>query len=237
MDPAKLRAVENWSRPILVRLVQRFLGFTNFYRRFVRNFNMVAAPLIALTRKASGRFCWSIKLQQAFEELKRYLTTAPILQLPDAELPFLVEVDASEHLSPAERNYDMGNGELLAVELMLEEWRHWLEGAKHPFLVWMDHKNLAYIQQAKQLNPHQAKWGLFFARFDITLSYRLSTKNAKPDALSHQWESSLPSAPPLTVIPRARIGGLRMQYVRPSLLNQSEPGGGPSGAVVCTQGG
>ncbi|KAK1806150.1 hypothetical protein P4O66_000042 [Electrophorus voltai] len=96
---------------------------------------------------------------------------APILRLPDAELPFIIEVDASEvgvgavlsqrsgedkrlHpcayfslcLSPAEQNYDVGDHELLVVKLALEEWRRWLEGAKHPFLVWTDHKNLAYIQ-------------------------------------------------------------------------------------------
>ncbi|XP_049322644.1 polyunsaturated fatty acid lipoxygenase ALOX15B-like [Astyanax mexicanus] len=66
----------------------------------------------------------------------------------------------SHCLSPVEQRYDVGDGELLAVKLALEEWRHWLEGAEHPFLVWTDHKNLAYIQQAKCLNPRQARWGL-----------------------------------------------------------------------------
>ncbi|KAK1796396.1 hypothetical protein P4O66_009441 [Electrophorus voltai] len=160
--------------------------------KFVRNFSAVAAPLIVLTRKMSGRFCWSTEAQQAFEELKRCLIKAPILKIPDAELPFVIGVDASEQ----NRANDVGNRELLVVKLVLEEWRHWLEGAKHPFLVWTDHKNLAYIEQAKRLNPCQARWGLFFARFDFTLSYRAGTKNIKPVALSRQWESSLPSAPP-----------------------------------------
>ncbi|KAK1797523.1 hypothetical protein P4O66_000816 [Electrophorus voltai] len=96
MDPAKLRAVKNWPRPTSVRLVQCFLGFTNFYRRFMKTFSTVAALLTALTRKASGRFCWSTEAQQAFEELKHHPITAPILWLPDAELPFIIEVDASE---------------------------------------------------------------------------------------------------------------------------------------------
>ncbi|KAK1789971.1 hypothetical protein P4O66_002290 [Electrophorus voltai] len=159
MDPAKVWAIENWPRPSSVCLVQCFLGFTNFYHRFVRNFSAVAAPLNALTRKASGRFCWSTKAQQAFEELKCCLIKAPILQLPDAELSFIIEVDASEvgigallyqwsredkklHpcayfsgcLSPAERNYNVGDRKLLAVKLALKEWRHWLEGAKYPFV-------------------------------------------------------------------------------------------------------
>ncbi|KAK1791373.1 hypothetical protein P4O66_013388 [Electrophorus voltai] len=96
----------------------------------------------------------------AFDELKRCLIKAPILQLPGAKLRLVIELDASEMgvgavlsqrsgedkklhrcayfsrcLSPAERNYDVGDHELLAVKLVLEEWRHWLEGAKHPFLV------------------------------------------------------------------------------------------------------
>ncbi|KAK1801598.1 hypothetical protein P4O66_004553 [Electrophorus voltai] len=96
MDPAKVQAVENWPRPTSVRLVQRFLGFMNFYRRFVKNFSTVAAPLIALTRKVSGWFCWSTEAQQAFDELKCHLIKAPILQLPDAELPFVIEVDVYE---------------------------------------------------------------------------------------------------------------------------------------------
>ena len=62
----------------------------------------------------------------------------------------------SRRLSPAERNYEIGNQELLAVKLALEEWRHWLEGTKQPFLVWTDHKNLEYIRTAKRLNSRQA---------------------------------------------------------------------------------
>ncbi|KAK1791371.1 hypothetical protein P4O66_013385 [Electrophorus voltai] len=93
---AKVWAVENWPRPTSVHLVQCFLGFTNFYCRFIKNFSMVATPLTALTRKASEQLCWSTKGQQAFKELKHHLIMAPILQLPDAELPFIIEVDASE---------------------------------------------------------------------------------------------------------------------------------------------
>ncbi len=59
----------------------------------------------------------------------------------------------SRKLSPAERNYDIGNREFLGIKLALEEWRHWLEGAKHPFTVLTDHKNLQYLREAKRLNP------------------------------------------------------------------------------------
>lgn len=65
-------------------------------------------------------------------------------------------------LNPAEKNYDVGNWELLAIKLALEEWRHWLE--------W-----LAYIQSAKYLNSRQAQWALFFGRFSFTLTYLPTT--------------------------------------------------------------
>lgn len=65
----------------------------------------------------------------------------------------------SQKLTPAEKNYDIGKRELLAIKLSLEEWRHWLEG--HPFTVLTDHKNLKYLRKAKSLNPCQARWDFF----------------------------------------------------------------------------
>lgn len=64
------------------------------------------------------------------------------------------------------------------------EWRHWLEGAKHPFTVITDHKNLEYIHSAKRLNPRQARWALFFTRFDFSVTYIPGSKNIKANALS-----------------------------------------------------
>ncbi len=96
----------------------------------------------------------------------------------------------SHRLSPAECNYDIGNRELLAVKLALEEWRHWLEGSGVPFIVWTDHKNLEYIKSAKRLNSRQARWALFFGRFDFSISYRPGSKNIKPDALSRIFDHS-----------------------------------------------
>ena len=97
-------------------------------------------------------------------------------------------VHTSRSLSPAERNYDIGDRELLAVKLALEEWRHWLEGAEHPFMVWTDHKNVEYVQTMKRRNSRQARWALFFTRFNFILTYRPGSKNIKPDALSRVFE-------------------------------------------------
>ena len=229
MDPKKVEAVRDWPVPKSIKETQRFLGFANFYRRFIRNFSSVAAPISALTRKGNSPFTWSHEADQAFRALKQRFISTPILQHPDPTRPFIVEVDASNvgvgavlsqrssdgkvhpcaffsrKLSPAEENYDVGNRELLAVKLALEEWRQWLEGAHHPFLVWTDHKNLQYIQQAKRLNPRQARWALFFNRFDFTLSYRPGSKNLKPDALSRQFQSGRPESSPETIIPSSCV--------------------------------
>lgn len=87
---------------------------------------------------------------------------------------------------PTKHNYDIGNRELLAVRLALGEWRPWLEGSPAPFIVWTDHRNLEYIRSAKRLNARQARWALFFMRFDFSISYRPGSKNAMADALFHR---------------------------------------------------
>uniref|UniRef100_A0A3B3E207 Gypsy retrotransposon integrase-like protein 1 n=1 Tax=Oryzias melastigma TaxID=30732 RepID=A0A3B3E207_ORYME len=114
----------------------------------------------------------------------------------------------SRQLSSAERNYDVGNRELLAVVLALTEWRHWLEGASQPFLVWTDHKNLSYLRSARRFNPRQARWSLFLGRFNFSLTYRPGSRNMKPDALSRQFD--IPASSPTsqnTILPRTCVVG------------------------------
>ncbi|KAL0168811.1 hypothetical protein M9458_037033, partial [Cirrhinus mrigala] len=230
MDETKVRAVQNWPQPRTLKELQRFLGFSNFYRRFIRNFSSVAAPLTAMVKKGETRLTWSPDALSAFHELRRRFTTAPVLRHPDPQLPFLVEVDASStgvgavlsqkqgeppktfpcaffshKLSPAEKNYDVGNRELLAIKLALEEWRHWLEGACNPFVILTDHKNLEYLRSAKVLNHRQARWALFFTRFDFTINYRPGSQNLKADALSRIHEPNHAIHPPESILPASII--------------------------------
>ncbi|KAK3534609.1 hypothetical protein QTP86_016759 [Hemibagrus guttatus] len=116
----------------------------------------------------------------------------------------------------AEVNYDIGNRELLSIKAMLEEWRHWLEGARHPFLVLTDHHNLEYLRSAKQLNPHQARWALFFTRFQFSVTYRPRSKNSKADALSRQFEAQSEPTQPDLILPAAAI----LAPVRWSLIEE-----------------
>ena len=141
----------------------------------------------------------------------------------------------SRRLSPAERNYDVGNRELLAVKTALEEWRHWLEGSEVLFLVWTDDKNLEYLRSAKRLNSRQASWALLFTRFNFTLSYHPGSKNTKPDTLSRVFGSSANHQDPKPILPAACLAtslvwGVEKE-VRQVQLLQPDPGGGPPGRL------
>lgn len=141
-----------WPTPSSRKQLQRFLGFANFYRCFIRDYSKVVAPLNRLTSTLK-QFQWSEEAETAFARLKTLFISAPILSHHDPSRQFVVEVEASEvgvgaflsqrdprdmklHpcayfsrcLSPAV-NYDMGNREILAVVLALQDWRHWLEGS------------------------------------------------------------------------------------------------------------
>lgn len=95
MDPGKLSAVLDWPVPVSRKQLQSFLGFANFYRRFIRDYSKVAAPLTALTSTARP-FLWTEEAERAFKDLKSRFTSAPILTQPDSSLQFIVEVDASD---------------------------------------------------------------------------------------------------------------------------------------------
>ncbi|KAK3561986.1 hypothetical protein QTP86_022734 [Hemibagrus guttatus] len=188
MDMVKVRAVTDWPAPTTVWELQRFLGFANFYRRFIRNYSSVAGPLTSLLRGKPKRLVWTDQAQAAFQQLKDCFTTASILRHPDPDLQFVVEVDAS--IDNRRGNYDVGNRELLAIKVTLEEWHHWLEGARHPFQVLTNHRNLEYFCGTKCLNPRQARWALFFTRFWFMVTYRPGSKNGKADALSWKFETA-----------------------------------------------
>ena len=208
MDPAKVAAVKEWVRPENVKDVQSFLGFANFYRRFIAGFSEVARPLTALTGNIPWE--WTEACQDAFENLKTLICTAPILALYDPDKECIVETDASDHVSagvlsqpdtqgllrpvaffskkhsPAECNYEIYDKELLAVILAFQEWRAELEGSPHQIKVLSDHKNLEYFMTTKQLNRRQARWAEYLSRFNFKIHYRPGKLGTKPDALTRR---------------------------------------------------
>lgn len=215
MDPAKVSAIQSWPRPQNKKDVQSFIGFANFYRRFVKGFSEVAAPLTALTG-GNSIWLWSGACEEAFETLKQLFCSAPILALYDPDLECIVETDASDHVSggvlsqhgkdgilrpvayfskkhsPAECNYEIYDKELLAVIQAFQEWRTELEGSPHEIKVLSDHKNLQWFMTTKQLNRRQARWAEYLSRFNFKIHYRPGRLGTKPDALTRR-SGDLPS--------------------------------------------
>ncbi len=95
MDDHKVQAVLNWPKPMTVKEMQRFLGFANFYRRFIRDFSSIAARLTSMTKRRGSRLFWSPAADQVFGHLKEHFSTAHILHHPDPEREIVVEIDAS----------------------------------------------------------------------------------------------------------------------------------------------
>ncbi|GLB45815.1 putative retrotransposable element tf2 155 kda protein type 1-like [Lyophyllum shimeji] len=151
---------------------------------------------------------WGSAQQDAFDALKRAITSQPILIFPDDDRPFRVEADSSDFatgavlsqqspedekwhpvvfysksLNAVEQNYEIHDKEMLAIIRALEEWQHFLEGAWHKVKIYTDYKNLKYFLTAKKLNRRQARWSLYLANFDFVLHHRPRRSMGKPDAL------------------------------------------------------
>lgn len=219
MDPAKVKAVVEWPRPTNVKETQSFLGFANFYRRFIKDYSRVARPLHELT-KADAIFDWTEACEKAMRGLQERITTAPVLRHYDPELQSIVETDASDFalgivlsqkddkdtrpvafgsrsLLPAERNYPIHEKEALAIYYALKEWRQYLEGAKQEVVVLTDHESLKYLMTSKMLNRREARWARYFADFRLTIKHVPGRTAGKPDALSRRVDyMSRDSGPP-----------------------------------------
>jgi len=211
MFTGKVEAVLSWKTPESITEVQSFLGFANFYRRFIKDYSKVARPLTELTKK-TGTWIWGTEAELAFNDLKKRFTMTPILRHFDPAKPVIIETDASDFaigavlsqrdeenrlhpiafhsrkFSPAEINYEIHDKELLAVVDTFKHWRRYCEGAEHQVQVFSDHQNLEYFTTTKVLNRRQARWAQELAVIDFKIYYRPGTQNGKPDALSRRSE-------------------------------------------------
>ena len=210
MDPSKITALLSWPVPSSVKEVQSFLGFANFYRRFVANYAKIAQPLTHLLRK-NVAFHIDERVVTAFTTLKNLFSSAPILCHFDATLPIVLETDASDFaigavlsqtsekgllpvayysrkLSAAEQNYPIYDKEMLAVVASVLEWRNYLEGSQKEFLILTDHKNLEYFMTAKTLNRRQARWAELLSGYDYDAKYKPGKETSKANALSRRHD-------------------------------------------------
>jgi len=210
MDEEKLSGVLEWPVPTKVKQVQAFLGFVNFYRRFIENFAKMSKPLSDLTKKDST-WTWGKEQQNTFEVLKKAFTTAQVLRIPNDEDLFKLSTDASDFATGAvlsqkdmqtnlwhpvaffskslnvhERNYEIYDKELLVVIQGLEEYRHHLEGYPYKVEIWLDHQNLIFFRTAQKLTRRQARWVLFMTRFDFVLYHKPGKTMQVEDPLSRR---------------------------------------------------
>lgn len=206
-DPDKVASILNFRTPTSAHDVKVFLGTCSWYRRFIRNFSTIAAPLNKLTSKGKNapKFEWSDEAEEAFNKLKDALVSAPILAVPDFEKPFVVHCDASayglggmlsqdingrEHpiayvsrsLNKAERNYGATEREALAVIYAVEKFQAYLGTRK--FKVITDHASLKWFLRLENPTGRLARWGCRLSQYNFEIEHRRGTDNVVPDALS-----------------------------------------------------
>jgi hypothetical protein len=200
MEPERISTIAEWPVPRSILDIQVFLGFCNFYRRFIKGYSRVTLAITALLRKSSESFQWTPAAQAGFERLKFLFTHAPVLRHFDPTIPIYLYTDASgfatsailcqyfegrlhpiafwsRKSTPAECNYDIHDREMLAIILAFVHWRHYLEGANHTIQVFTDHKNLEVFMSTKILNRRQARWAELLAGYDFVLVHTPGPKN------------------------------------------------------------
>ena len=187
-----------------MKTVRQFLGHAGFYRRFIQDFSKISKPLYKLLEK-DAKFEWDAECQQRFEELKPYLTTAPIVRAPNWELPFKVICDgsdlaigavlgkraegkpyvvyyASKTLNEARRNYTTTEKELLAVVYALDKFRAYLIRSNK--IIFTDHSALKYLLTKQNAKARLIRWVLLLQEFNLQIRDKKGVENVVVSHLS-----------------------------------------------------
>ncbi|CAM8926119.1 unnamed protein product [Rhodiola kirilowii] len=203
VDKVKIDLIMTLPYPSTVRDIKSFLGHAGFYRRFIKDFSKKALPLSTLLQKEVP-FEFTKTCKEAFDELKKALTSTPIIQTPDWEQPFEIMCDASDFavgavlgqrfdkkavviyyasrtLDSAQRNYSTTEKELLAVVFALEKFRSYLLGAK--VIVFSDHAAIRYLMK-KEAKPRLIRRILLLQKFDVEIRDKKGIENTVADHLS-----------------------------------------------------
>ena len=203
IDEEKVRAIQDWPSPTSVSKVRSFHGLASFYRRFVKDFSSIAAPITEVIKKDVG-FKWGEEQEKAFKVIKEKLTHAPLLALPNFAKTFEVECDASglgigavlmqegrpiayfsKKLSGAALKYPTYDKELYALVRALETWQHYLWPKE--FVIHTDHESLKHLKGQHKLNKRHARWMEFVETFPYVIRYKQGKENIVADALSRRY--------------------------------------------------
>lgn len=211
----KIKIIKEWPIPTNVHEVRQFYGLANYYRRFIKGFSQIAAPLASLFKQTNGDkrknrpIIWNTQHQVAFEQLKHALTNAPVLHQPDPSKPYIIETDASDFavgylllqkgddgllhpiafdgrkLTDAERKYPIHEKELLAIKEALVKWRHYIENNLVTTIL-TDHESLRYMNTITKPSRRLARWIDEFQGYKLDIRYRRGEEAIVPDALSRR---------------------------------------------------
>jgi hypothetical protein len=216
VDPGKIRAMVGWPFPKTLKALRGFLGLTGYYRKFIKGYGSIAAPLTDMLRKNS--FSWSEPAEAAFQALKEAVTHAPVLALPDFTQPFLIECDAngrgigavlmqgsrpiaffSKAFKGKALHMSTNEKELFSLVSAIQKWRPYLLGQS--FVVKTDQQSLKFLLEQKVGTPFQQKWISKLLGYDFVVEYKKGVENRVANALSRKegWEEEDPSLSMLTI--------------------------------------
>ena len=210
MAPSRSIAVTSWPIPKTQKEVQIILGLWNFYRRFIKGYAGIVAPITDTLKGDGKNFVFGEAQKAAYYKICILFAqeNTPILRHYEEDRPATVETDASDYamgavlsqrfedgkihpvafiskkFSPAELNYQIYDKEMLAIVYAMKQWRCYLQGAIHTTIVYSDHMNLQYFKETNQLNRRQARWAETLQEYNFKIVYRKGSQNGKADALS-----------------------------------------------------
>src|SRR5579871_6757462 len=213
MDPDKVAIIRDWEVPTTLKGVRSFIGFCNFYRRFLKDFGRVIRPLTRLTAKGGWHPLGDVEIE-AFNKTKELVLNGELIVHYSPHRPTRMETDSSDGvvagalsqrqddgewkpvaffskvMNPEEMRYEIHDKEMLAVMRGLAEWRSLLIGLQNtPFLAITDHRALEYFSTKRLLNPRQARWADQLAEYNVKITYRPGSINTIADILSRKEEA------------------------------------------------
>ncbi|XXG79359.1 hypothetical protein AAC387_Pa09g0449 [Persea americana] len=201
MDPFKVEAIISWPVPTSLHDIRSFHGLASFYRRFIKGFSTIIAPITECLK--GGKFKWTDEAQRSFELIKKKVTEAPILVLPDFDKVFEVNCDASkvgigavlsqegkpiayfsEKLNDSHKKYSTYDKEFYAIIQALDHWSHYL--LPKEFILFSDHEALKYINGQHKLSNKHATWVEFLQAYHFHIKHKSGSQNIVADALSRR---------------------------------------------------
>ena len=207
----KLEAILTWFTFKKLVKIQFFVRLTNYDKKFVKEYSIIAKSLIKLIKKTQS-FEWNKKQKQTFQIFKETFINSTVLKHAESNLSYVIKMNASnceikemllqidknnkkrlivyhsKKMIEAEQNYDIHDKELLAIVDALKKWKVQLKETKHQVQMMSNHKNLTYFQITKVLNRRQARWAKKLATYNFRITHCKEINNVRIDALSKRFD-------------------------------------------------